>query len=51
MVLLQRKLYCSKDSEGSNIFQRGPTFFYQGGGGGGGGGGLNADFYRNPHNL
>ena len=37
MVLFQRKLYFSKDPEGSNILQRGPNFF-QGGGGGGGGG-------------
>ena len=26
MVLLQRKLYFSKDPEGSSIFQGGPTF-------------------------
>ena len=31
MVLFQRKLYFSKDPEGSNILQRGPNFF-QGGG-------------------
>ena len=36
MVLLQRKLYFSKDPEGSNVIQ---------------GGGPNANFYRNPYNL
>ena len=47
MVLLQRKLYFSKDPEGVQHFP---------GGGGvqlfpGGGGGPNAYFYRNPYNL
>ena len=42
MVLLQRKLYFSKDPEGSNIFQGGPAFFQ---------GGPNVNFYRNPYNL
>ena len=38
MVLLQSKLYFSKDPEGANIFQeRGPTFSWGGGGGGGAG--------------
>ena len=41
MVLLQRKLYFSKDQEGSNIFQ-GVQLFP---------GGTNAYFYRNPYNL
>ena len=43
MVLLQRKLYFSKD-------RGGPTFL---GGGGGGGGvqGPSVNFYRNPYNL
>ena len=44
MVFLQRKLYFSKDPEGSNIFQ-----------GGGGAtfsrGGPNANLYINPYNL
>ena len=31
MVLLKRKIYFSKDSEGSNIFQGGPTFTRGGG--------------------
>ena len=48
MVLLQRKLYFSKDPEGVQHLL--------GGGGGGptfsrGGGGPNAKFYRNPYNL
>ena len=47
MLLLQRKLYISKDPEGVQHFQGGPTFF----GGGGGGGGPNANFYRNPYIL
>ena len=38
MVLLQRKLYFSKDPEGVQYFPRG-------------GGGPNANFYRNPYNL
>ena len=46
MVLLQRKLYFSKDPEGVQHFQGGPTFFQ-----GWGGGGPNANFYRNPYNL
>ena len=33
MVLLQRKLYFSKDPEGSNFFQGGGPTFFQGGGG------------------
>ena len=37
MVLLQRKLYFSKDPEGPS-FSRG-------------GGGPNVNFYRNPYNL
>ena len=41
MVLLQRKLYFSKD-------QGGPTFLR---GGGGGGQGPSVYFYRNPYNL
>ena len=49
MVLLQRKLYFSKDPEG------GPTFSRGGGGGSNffkmGGGGQNANFSRNPYNL
>ena len=45
MVLLQRKLYFSKDPEGSNIFQGGSNFFQ------GGWGGPNAIFYRNSYNL
>ena len=48
MVLLQRKLYFSKDPEGVHYFPGGPTFFP---GGGGGGGGANANFYRNPYDL
>ena len=40
MVLLQRKLYFSKDPEGVQLFSRG-----------GGGGGPNANFYRNPYNV
>ena len=35
MVLLQRKLYFSKDPEGVQLFPGGP----------------NANFYRNPYNL
>ena len=42
MVLLQRKLYFSKD-------RGGPTF--RGGGGGGGVHGPSVNFYRNPYNL
>ena len=42
MVLLQRKLYFSKD-------RGGPTFL--GGGGGGGVQGPSVYFYRNPYNL
>ena len=42
MVLLQRKLYFSKDRGGQ-------TFL--GGGGGGGGQGPSVNFYRNPYNL
>ena len=34
MVLLQWKLYFSKDPEGSNIFQGGGSSFFRGGGGG-----------------
>ena len=41
MVLLQRKLYFSKD-------RGGPTFL---GGGGGGVQGPSVNFYRNPYNL
>ena len=42
MVLLQRKLYFSKDTEGVQHFPegRGSNFFSRGGG-------PNADFYRN----
>ena len=52
MVLLQRKLYFSKDS----TFSRGVQHFPGGGGGGvqlfpGSGGGPNANFYRNPYCL
>ena len=47
MVLLQSKLYFSKDLEGSNrgsnVFQGGSNFFQ--------GWGPNANFYRNPYNL
>ena len=39
MVLLQRKLYFSKDPEGVQLFP------------GRGGGNPNANFYRNPYNL
>ena len=46
VVLLQRKLYFSKDPEGVQHFLGGPTFSK-----GGGGGGPNANFYRNPYNL
>ena len=54
MVLLQRKLYISKDPEGVKHFTG-----RRGGGGwggaafseGGGGGGPNAYFYRTPYNL
>ena len=42
MVLLQRKQYFSKDSEGGPTFHRESNFFQ------GGGGGPNANFYRNP---
>ena len=43
MVLLQRKLYFSKDPEGGPTFPRGvPTFSRDG---------PNANFYRNPYNL
>ena len=42
MVLLQRKLYFSKD-------RGGPTFLR--GGGGGGVQGPSVNFYRNPYNL
>ena len=48
MVLLQRKLYFSKDPEGVQHFPGGgggPTFFQ------GGGRGPNANFYRNPYNM
>ena len=38
MVLFQSKLYFSKDSEGSNIFQGGVW-------------GPDANFYRNPYSL
>ena len=41
MVLLQRKLYFSKD-------RGGPTFLE---GRWGGGAGSNVNFYRNPYNL
>ena len=44
MVLLQRKLYFSKD-RGS------PTFLRGGGGGGGPGSKCYVNFYRNPYNL
>ena len=37
MVLLQRKLYFSKDPEGVQLFFQG--------------GGPNANFYRNPYNM
>ena len=50
MVLLQRKLYFSKDPVGVQHF-----FFFLGGGGGGESnffqGGSSAYFYRNPYNL
>ena len=49
MVLLQRKLYFSKDPEGSNSYQGGVQLFP--GGGGGGGGGPKAKLHRNPYNL
>ena len=48
MVLIQRKLYFSKDPEGGGggaTYSRGSNFFSRGGGG------LNANFYRNPYNL
>ena len=45
MVLLQRKLYFSKDPEWAQHFTGGgPTFSR-------GGGGPNANFYRNTYNL
>ena len=45
MVLLQRKLYFSKDLEGVQHFSgRGSNFFQ-------GGGGTNTNFYRNPYHL
>ena len=44
MVLLQRKLYFSKDPKGYNIFQGGPASFRWGGEGGGGGGGVSKCF-------
>ena len=43
MVLLQRKLYFSKDPEGVQHFP--------GGGGGGGEGAKCYNFYRNPYDL
>ena len=49
MILFQRKLYFSKDSEGVQHFpgwEGGSQLFP-----GGGGGGPNANFYRNPYNL
>ena len=42
MVLLQRKLYFSKNPEGVQHFKGGSNFFQ---------GGPNAYFYRNPYNL
>ena len=42
MVLLQRKLYFSKDPEGVQHFPGGSNFFQ---------GGPNASFYRNPYNF
>ena len=45
MVLIQRKLYFSKDPEGVQHFPGGSNFFQ------GGGGGPNGYFYRNPYNL
>ena len=45
MVLLQRKLYYSKDQEGGPTFSGGFNFFQ------GGGCGQNANFYRNPYNF
>ena len=45
MVLLQRKLYFSKDPEWFQDFPGGSIFFQ------GGGGGPNANFYRNLYNL
>ena len=55
MVLLQRKLYFSKDPDTFPRIQRGSNIF-QGGGGvqlfsRGGGGCPNANFYSNPYNL
>ena len=47
MVLLQRKLYFSKDPEGVQHFPGWGSNFFQRGGGGG----PNANFYRNPYNL
>ena len=44
MVLLQGKLYFSKDPEGVQHFPEGPNFFH-------GDGGPNAYFYRNQYNL
>ena len=42
MVLLQGKLYFSKDPERVQHFPGGPTFSREG---------PNANFYRNPYNL
>ena len=45
MVILQIKLYFSKDPEGVQHFSGGSNFFQ------GGEEGPNANFYRNPYNL